>query len=574
VVNRVQLTPYRIVLAGVNAWPVDYVPLSKEISAVGYIEFDERGQRTVSARVAGRIDKLFASETGKMVDLGDPLASLYSPDLFVTVQNLREAQQTGNRATLESATTRLRLQGIDDAQIADILAAETTDPHLLIRSPISGHIITKNVREGDYVEVGTPLYALADLSTVWIQAQIYEDDLAFLPAGDEHGSVESMDVSVTATTRAFPDQPITGKLSFIYPHADQSTRTVAVRFELSNPGHKLRPGGTATVTLKIPPKDIATLSNAFGGDSSHADMLADGRVLAVPESSIIDTGSQHIVYRESLPGVYEGIDVSLGPLMNGPDGAGYFPVLKGLEHGDRVVTSGSCLVDAETRLNPAAGSIYFGGSGGSQSVKSSVSSVRPSTPEDPDAKIKAALAKLSTEDRMLAEAQRFCPILQGNRLGVMGVPVKVLIRGEPVFLCCPGCKDKAVKNPDATLEKVRELRTGAPAESAAVEPAFETSKSAKSSAETETENIDGLRDDIEAALASLSPYDRAAVEAQKYCPVQPDSLLGSMGAPYKVLIDDETVFLCCEGCKERALANPKVTLAAVAKLKQAATSNR
>lgn len=561
VVNRVQLTPYRVVLAGASTWPVDYVPLSKELTAVGYVEFNERGQRTVSARVAGRIDKLFADETGQMVNAGDPLASLYSPDLFVTVQNLREAQQTGNRSNLESAKTRLKLQGIDEAQIADLLASDKAGTDLLIRSPISGHIIKKYVREGDYVEEGTRLYDLADLSTVWIQAQIYEDDMAFLPVGDEHGSVEAIGVAVTATTRAFPDEPFAGKLAFIYPHADQNTRTVTLRFELDNPGRKLRPGATATVTLNVPPKDIAALKNAVGSDSPHAEMLAEGRALAVPESSVIDTGNQRIVYRESSPGVYEGVDVSLGPLMTGPEGANFYPVLRGLAQGDLVVTSGSFLIDAETRLNPAAGSIYFGGSGGSQSGRSSVTTVRPTTPEDPDAVIEAALAKLSAEDRALAESQRFCPVLLDNRLGVMGVPVKVMIEGEPVFLCCAGCKDKALKDSAATLAKVREFRTSAPRQE--VTPKDEAIPPA---AEAEEESA------IDAALAKLPQEVRRIAEAQRFCPVLNENRLGSMGEPVKLIIADRPVFLCCEGCRKAALKDPKATLAAVDKLISEETS--
>ena len=562
VVNRVQLSPYRVVLAGVRTWPVDYVPMTKEITAVGYVEFNEQGQRTVSARVAGRIDKLYADETGQMVEAGDVLASLYSPDLFVTVQNLRDAQQSGNQANLESAKTRLRLQGIDDAQIEEILAADKADTHLLIRSPISGHIINKNVREGQYVEEGEALYDLADLSTVWIQAQIYEDDLAFLPAVDDHGSAGSADVSVTATTRAFPNQAFEGKLDFVYPHVDEDTRTVTVRFELDNPGHKLRPGSTATVTLKVQPKDVAALARG-DGQSPNAVLLADGRTLALPESAVIDTGSQQIAYREASPGVYEGVDLRLGPPMTGPDNGIYYPVLRGLSAGDLVVASGSFLVDAETRLNPAAGSIYFGGSGGSQSKKSTVTAARPSTPDDPDAKINAALAKLSPADRALAESQRFCPILRDNRLGVMGVPEKVMIEGQPVFLCCIGCKKKALADPQGTLTTVEELKASQPASpSEAKEPAVETPAES------------GEEADIKTALAQLSPADRRLAQSQRFCPVIPDSRLGSMGTPIKVMIDGQPVFLCCDGCKDQALEDPPATLAAVAKLKQSNSRQR
>src|SRR6476661_6212388 len=132
IVNRVQLTPYRIVLAGIGTWPVDYVPLTKDIRAVGFIEFNERGQKTVAARSAGRIDKLFASETGQMVKAGDQLASVYSPDLLVTIQNLIDANRRGDKSFVESGRIRLQLLGIDDKQINDILASGKADTHVQI----------------------------------------------------------------------------------------------------------------------------------------------------------------------------------------------------------------------------------------------------------------------------------------------------------------------------------------------------------------------------------------------------------------------------------------------------------
>ncbi|MBX7165874.1 MAG: efflux RND transporter periplasmic adaptor subunit [Pirellulales bacterium] len=454
VVNRVQLSPYRVVLAGIQTFPVEYRPLVKEISAVGYIEFNERGQRTVSARAAGRIDTLFANETGKMVNAGDPLASLYSPDLVVTVENLLAAQRANNAQLLASARTRLDRLGIGADQVDEILSAGQANTHLKIESPISGHVITKYVREGQYVEEGTPLYDLADLSTVWIQAQIYEDDIAFLPAGYEHGGVprEGEALDVTATTRAFPNEQFHGKLAFIFPHVDQYTRTITVRFELDNPGHKLRPGSTATVVLKVKPEAVPVLADNLTAPEA-VEMLHAGKVLAVPDGAVIDTGKQRIVYRQSSPGVYEGVEVTLGPPMSDEAGATFFPVLTGLEPGEAVVTSGSFLVDAETRLNPAAGSIYFGGSSGAQGA-ASTATVRPSTPEDPEAQIAAALAKLLPADRALAEAQRFCPILTDSRLGSMGPPIKLDVAGQPVFVCCKVCIKQALADPQATLKQV------------------------------------------------------------------------------------------------------------------------
>jgi Cu(I)/Ag(I) efflux system membrane fusion protein len=461
IVNRVQLSPYRIVLAGIQTWKVAYLPLSKEITTVGYVEFDETKVKQVAARVKGRLDELVVNKHGQMVHAGDVLASLYSPDLVVTVQNLLDAHRNKNTELLRDARNRLQLWAISDDQIEEILKTGKANTHLKIRTPIHGHIIQKYVEEGQYVEEGTPLYRVADLSTVWIEAQVYEYDLPFLPSVKE---IEKRinELPVTATIPGLPSQTFKGKLTFIYPHVNQESRTVIARFELDNPEHDLRPGMTATVQLKVSPKNVALLSRTKAKGTKEHDLLQNGLVLAVPSGAVIDTGSQKIVYREvtaGVPGEYEGVDVKLGPRMVGSEGASYFPVLQGLEAGDMIVTAGSFLVDAETRLNPAAGSIYFAGSSGSKGGQASVSHVKPSTPEDDEAKVKAAFAKLSSDDdRRLAAAQYSCPVLKDSRLGLMGPPVKILVQGQPVFLCCESCRMGALADPRKTLDEVDKLK--------------------------------------------------------------------------------------------------------------------
>lgn len=559
VVNRVQLSPYRVVLAGVQTWTVDYVPLTKEIAAVGFIEFNERGQRQVTARTKGRLDQLFVNETGTMVDAGDLLASLYSPELNVSMQNLLEARRSNDPQLLQSVRTRLQLLGVDDAQIDAVLKAGEANTHVKIRSPIAGHVIRKYVQEGQYVDEGTPLYDVADLSTVWIQAQVYEDDMAFLPVEQAHKpTTESRGgPRVTAITRSFPDEPFQGLLTFIYPHVDQDTRTLTVRCEVANPGHKLRPGGTATVRIEVAPNQVQAVAAAAAADAERTAKLNQGLALAVPETSVVDTGSQTIVYRESSPGVFEGVLVELGPRMNGTDEVAYFPVLKGLSPGEKIVTSGSFLVDAETRLNPAAGSIYFGGSGGSKSG-STVTAVRPTTPDDPDAKITDSLAKLTPADRKAAESQRYCPILTTSRLGSMGPPIKLTVAGETVFICCEGCRDQAFGKPTETLAQVAKSKqdksTPTPPGAAADEPPPPpvAEPVAMPPASTVADEVK-----INAALDKLLPQDRALAAAQKYCVILATSRLGSMGTPIKLMLDGKPVFLCCEGCRTKAEADPK-----------------
>lgn len=563
-VTRVQLSPYRVVLAGVQTWVVDYVPVSKEITAVGAVEFNERGQKTVSSRVNGRIDELTVSETGQMVAAGDILASIYSPDLVVTVQNLVQAGKAGNSDLLRDVQTRLELLGISRDQIDEILQTGQANTHLKICSPISGHVITKYVRQGEYVAEGMPLYDVADLSSVWIQAAVYEDDLQFLPAAQAHKSdMENAGPEVIATTRAFPNEEFRGRLSFVYPHVDEETRTVTVRFEVSNPQHKLRPGSTATVKLQIAPQELQSLAE-FQDDENAASMLSEGKVLVVPDSAVINTGSQQIVYRQATSGVFEGVLVRLGPKMTAADGVAMYPVLKGLRPGDEIVTSGSFLIDAETRLNPAAGSIYFGGSGGSSVGGSSVTTVRPSTPDDEEAKIASALAKLPAADRKLAEAQRFCAVLEESRLGSMGVPIQVTLEGQTVFLCCAGCKSHALSNLQQTLKKLK-------ARPKAASPAIRQSLPVKRSVAAAVESQRELT--IRAALAKLSSTDRKLAEKQAFCVVNEEGRLGSMGAPVKLTIQGQPVFLCCDGCRDRALENPAATLARAKRLRDGSKSS-
>jgi hypothetical protein len=234
-------------------------------------------------------------------------------------------------------------------------------------------------------------------------------------------------------------------------------------------------------------------------------------------------------------------------------------MLHGLSAGESVVANGSFLVDAETRLNPAAGSIYFGGTGGAKGGSAKVTTVRPSTPEDPNTKVKAALAKLTPEDRARAEAQKYCPVRTDSLLGSMGIPLKITLDGQTVFLCCAGCKDRAFANPKATLAKVNM----SPSSTIDEQPLA-------SNGEPIATDADNDEAEIEAVLAKLTPDDRLLVESQRFCPVLKDSRLGSMGKPVKLIINGEPVFICCEGCEQRARAKPEQTLATVKHL----TENR
>jgi Cu(I)/Ag(I) efflux system membrane fusion protein len=573
--QRVQITPYKVAVAGIETAEIGYRPLTKEIAAVGFVEFDERKQARISARVTGktRIDKLYVNVTGQHVEKGEPLADLYSPDLVVTVQNMLDARQSSNPSLEKIARDRLRLWGIEDDQIDTILKTGRPITQITIRSPIHGHIIKKYQVEGEYVEEGARLYDVADLSTVWIEAQVYEDEVAFLKMG----------LPVAATTKSFPNREFKGKVAQIHPHLDAATRTLKVRFDMDNPAYQLRPGMYATVRLQSPVARMAMLREQrqqqwceqtvselgtgallspgmppLGGGlasllTAATQEAVAGRnlVLAVPESAVIDTGSRQFVYREFEPDVFDQIEVQLGPRSGG-----FYPVLSGLQAGDRVATTGSFLIDAETRLTAGAASTYFGGSGGPQGEHHATMTARPSMTRDEDAKFQAMLAKLNPEDRAIVASQGDCPVL-GNRLGSMGAPVPVVLQGQRVFLCCKMCIKKAKANEKRTLTRATELT--ARAKSGASRPASDSSSVIGPGGKREAK--------VRANLAKLSAEDRPLAEEQKYCPIQTDNLLGVMGPPVILDIKGQKVCLCCKGCTDDALENPEQTLAKVRELK-------
>ncbi len=187
------------------------------------------------------------------------------------------------------------------------------------------------------------LLEIADLSDVWIEADLYEPDLALVHAGQ----------AVEAAIEALPNRVFTGKLSLVYPQLDAATRTNRVRFTVSNAGGELRPGMYATVQINVPLHEI----EPFKTLSANAEKKDE--VLTVPRRAVIDTGAKQIVYVESKPGVFDGTLVQLGPRSGD-----YYAVVRGLRAGQRVAAAGAFLIDAETRLNPAAAAAYFGAAGG------------------------------------------------------------------------------------------------------------------------------------------------------------------------------------------------------------------
>ena len=439
--GRVQLSPERIQLAGIQTAEVGYQPLTMDINAVGYVNYDESRLSSIVSRVSGYIEKLHVDKTWITVSEGQPLTEIYSPELYSSVRELLNAQ--GRSKDLASASReKLKLLGVSDQEIDEIVQSGKANHRLVIRSPQSGHVTRKDVKQGDHVEAGQKLFEIADLSAVWIEAEVYEKDIPFSAEGE----------AVEARVQAVPNRVFRGKVSLVHPHLEAKTRTNMVRFELENPDHALRPGMFAAVTIRTP----LTAVEPF---KSLASEGPEGQLLAVPDRAVIDTGDKQIVYVERSPGLYEGVEVELGPATGG-----FYPVIKGLEAGERVAAAGAFLVDAETRLNPAAASTYMGAAGGphkagSRAAVPAAASSKLGKPQanEPSPEDLRNIAQLPAEDQKLAREQGFCPI-SGEPLGSMGVPEKITLKGQTVFLCCKGCELEAKKDPDETLRKVGERK--------------------------------------------------------------------------------------------------------------------
>ena len=413
---RVVLDTSRIIQAGIRTSEVGYAPLERTLTTVGYVAFDERRLATIASKVPGksRVETLFADYTGKNVAAGEPLAELYNPELAQAVQELLIAKRSergstapqgvaarallGDRVDLvRLATEKLLRWGIGRDQVEAILKEGKAEVKVPILSPIGGTVVKKNVVAGQEVGEGYPMFEVADLSRVWIQAQVFENQLGLVREGQ----------AAEATVDAFPGEVFPGVVAFIQPTVDPTTRTVEVRFDLENPGRKLRPGMFATATLKASVADspaflarrakakasprgrlasltadeqkicpVTNLKLGAMGDPVPSEVegrkvwtccdacppklkarpaiylarLApppDDAVLSVPESAVIDTGRRQVVYVEAEPGVFEGRVVILGRRVGDR-----YPVLEGLAPGEKVAAAGAFLIDAESRLNP------------------------------------------------------------------------------------------------------------------------------------------------------------------------------------------------------------------------------
>lgn len=328
---RVTLSERSRALAKVRTTTVERSDERPEIRLLGRVAIDENRVRTITPWTAGRIDRLFVRETGAEIRRGQIVARLYSPEVYAAMRDLIQATKQAKKlagglhgskelatATLESARERLRLLGVPDREITGVEKTGTAPKDIEVRSSSAGTVIERLVDQGAYVQAGTPLYRVADLSGVWLQMDAYESDLPHLAIGQP----------VTLSVQSIPGEPFTGKISFIDPVVDHRTRTVQVRVEVDNAEGSLRPGMFAEALIET--KTGATHD------------------IVVPASAVLFTGRRSVVYVEvpdAEAPTYELRQVELGA-RSGP----VYPVRSGLAEGENVVIQGAFVLDADLQL--------------------------------------------------------------------------------------------------------------------------------------------------------------------------------------------------------------------------------
>jgi len=324
----VTIEPQRLQLTGVRTDKVQRRKLANKLRLAGYVTADETRTANVHIRTSGWVRKLLVDQTGQYVKAGQPLMTIYSPDLAQAQQDLivaRKATQETvadselsymRKQLLDAARQKLRLLGLSDQDIRVAENSDSVGSDLTLRSPVSGYVLEKTVLSGQFVGADQNLFTVADLSTIWVLADVYEQDFAGIKVGQ----------SAEMTLTALPGETIAGKVAFIYPSVSAKSRTLKVRLEFANPSLLLRPGMYADVQL-----------------------LQDNEpVLALPTDAVMDGGETKYTFV-----VHEGKHFEPRLLRLGRSGGDWIEVLSGVSEGDEVVTSANFLIDSESRLKAA-----------------------------------------------------------------------------------------------------------------------------------------------------------------------------------------------------------------------------
>jgi RND family efflux transporter MFP subunit len=351
----VSLTPERMQSIGVKTGVAGYKQVQDEIRATGTVEVDETRLAEVQVRFSGWVRDVFVDSTFKQVKKGQPLLTIYSPELVSTESEYLLARQNSNllaRSTVpgvasgasslvSSAMERLKQWQIPEREIAALEETGTVKRELEVDAPSSGFITERNALPDMYVQPGTKLYSVADLSTVWVYAQLFQNDIGRVRVGN----------SAEVTVDSYPGRSFPGRVSFISPQLDQTTRTAKVRLEIPNPELRLSLGMFVNIRFDLP----------------------QGRQLVIPASGIFQTGTRQVVFVDKGDGHFEPREVEAGARAGDE-----VVVSKGLKAGERIVTSANFLIDSESQLQAAMGSFAPPASGaGAGAASAATASVPP-----------------------------------------------------------------------------------------------------------------------------------------------------------------------------------------------------
>jgi membrane fusion protein, copper/silver efflux system len=338
--------PARRQLIGVTTGPVEKKALKAPLRTVGRVTYDEKRLSAVTLKFGAFIEELHVKAAGERVKVGQPLFDVYSPDLLEAQRNYlaaleasREVQAQAKGAAgpisgsdafergVRSARERLLLWDLTEDQLREIEAKKEPRTRTSILSKVDGVVTERSAVQGEFIAAGMPVFRLADLSTVWIDAAVYEVDLARIKPGD----------AAKVTLTSLPGQTFEHTVNFVYPYLDPETRSARARIEVEDAGGRLKPGMYAEVTIE---EDL-------------------GEHLVVPEGAVLDTGTRQLVFVDRKDGRLEPREIKAGARA-----AGSIVVLEGLKEGETVVTSGTFLIDSESRIKAARAQGAAGAGGG------------------------------------------------------------------------------------------------------------------------------------------------------------------------------------------------------------------
>lgn len=382
--GSVRLSETARAAAGIEVAPVLRRTLEREVRAVARVEVPEGGYLHVAARVPARVERVHVAAVGESVGRGAPLVDLYSPELVLAQQELILATRhmdglspespdyEASRSALDAVRQKLLLWGVTAGQVERIGSLPAPQTVLPFLSPAAGIVMEKSVREGMYVEMGQDLFVLADLSVVWVVADLFESDLPWVLEGMP-GSIEVAGV---------PGEVFEGTVSRVEPQVSDDTRAVRVRLVVGNGRGVLKPGMYATVRLharlgsdgrradeggartvyvcpmRCQPPAAAPGRCAVCGMALVEERIdpANAEVIAIPATAVLTTGTRSIAYKEIEPGRYKAVELLLGPLAGG-----FYPVVAGLAEGDRVVVHGNFLLDSQSQIEGSPSLLNDGG---------------------------------------------------------------------------------------------------------------------------------------------------------------------------------------------------------------------